>query len=479
MGNRTTIPRLTGILFLLPLALSLSAKPFKANERVAFIGDSITHGGSYHTLIQTFYATRYPELNVLCFNVGISGDNAQGGYQRASAVGGGIWESDVRMYRPTTATIMFGMNDVGGDQFNTAQTIEALNSANKKQLDWYQANYAQLLDNLLMLGISEPILITPSPYDQTMVNEKARANIYKFGQGKNDLIRIFYKEAIAIEARKRDLQIIDFNTPMLAINAEIQTKAPDASIIGTDRVHPGPDGHMIMAYLFLKAQELEGSVASLELDAPSASVESTANCSIQKLQSVGNGLSFEYTASSLPFPTAPYRNVATLIPFERTFNQESLIVKGLSHGTYSLQINGLECGRFSAEKLEIGINLALLDNAPQVKQANQVYALCRQRAKLAAKIRTVVWTIGYLSRIKGHNANDVAANQGMIERLLAGERPEGLWSTPSDYVKSNLRQYLEDFDAYGTMLEDLEETSESLYAAAKPNAHTVQIILVQ
>ncbi|MDP4879534.1 MAG: SGNH/GDSL hydrolase family protein, partial [Opitutales bacterium] len=249
MKNRISISVLTGTFFLLLLALSVSAKPFKANERVAFIGDSITHGGSYHTLIQTFYATRYPELSILCFNVGISGDNAQGGYQRASLEGEGIWESDVRMYRPTTATIMLGMNDVGGDQFNSAQTIEALNAANKKQLVWYQANYAQLLENLVKLGISDPILITPSPYDQTMVNEKARANLYKFGQGKNDLIRIFYKEAIALKANKRDLQVIDFNTPMLAINTQIQTKAPDASIIGTDRVHPGPDGHMVMAYL--------------------------------------------------------------------------------------------------------------------------------------------------------------------------------------------------------------------------------------
>ncbi|MDP4879856.1 MAG: hypothetical protein NWR36_08220, partial [Opitutales bacterium] len=167
------------------------------------------------------------------------------------------------------------------------------------------------------------------------------------------------------------------------------------------------------------------------------------------------------------------------IPFERTFNQESLVVKGLSPGTHSLQIDGLECGRFTAEELEVGINLALLDNAPQVQQSNQVYALSQQRAKLAAKIRTVVWTIGYLSKIKGHNANDVHENQAMIKRLLAGEHPEGLWSAPSDYVKSNLRQYLQHFDAYDAMLKELEETSESLYALAKPDVHTVQIIPVQ
>ena len=50
---------------------------FRPNERVAFIGDSITHEGSYHTLIRAFYATRFPERNVYRFNLGISGDIAK------------------------------------------------------------------------------------------------------------------------------------------------------------------------------------------------------------------------------------------------------------------------------------------------------------------------------------------------------------------------------------------------------------------
>jgi hypothetical protein len=37
---------------------------FKDGDRVAFIGNSITHGGLYHLYIQTYYQTRFPDRNI-------------------------------------------------------------------------------------------------------------------------------------------------------------------------------------------------------------------------------------------------------------------------------------------------------------------------------------------------------------------------------------------------------------------------------
>ncbi|MEN8662103.1 MAG: SGNH/GDSL hydrolase family protein [Lentimonas sp.] len=461
------------LILCIPLCL-WSAEPFKANDRVAFVGDSITHGGDYHTHIQAFYATRFPDRNVICFNVGISGDNAQGGYQRASAKGDGIWGSDVRMYQPTAATIMLGMNDVGGGQFSSSETREALDNSNQQQLDWYANNYSQLLDNLETLGLSEITLIKSTPYDQTMVNEKASDNLYKFGIGKNDAILAVSEQVIDVEAKKRGYSVVDFNAPMLAINADQQAIDPSFTIISNDRVHPRGRGHMVMAYTFLKAQDLAGPVAQVVINAESESVESTQNCSINNLQNNGT-LSFDYAAKSLPFPTKPYKDVAALIPFEAEFNQESLIVKNLRAGSYTLEIDGIECGRFTAAELDSGVNLALLDNAPQVLQAKEVYALCQERAKLSRTIRTIVWAIGYLSKIKGHDANDAVANQAMVERLLEGEHLEGLWEAPSRYVQSNLRQYAEHYQQYEALLMELDALTEPLYRAAQSKTHRVQI----
>ena len=47
-------------LILLIHGVARSYPRFKSNDRVAFIGDSITHGGMYLPYIQTFYATGFP-----------------------------------------------------------------------------------------------------------------------------------------------------------------------------------------------------------------------------------------------------------------------------------------------------------------------------------------------------------------------------------------------------------------------------------
>ena len=469
-------PRFFYILALICASIGVhAAAPFKQGDRVAFVGDSITHGGSYHTFIQSFYATRFPEKQVLCFNVGISGDTAHGGYQRASSEGHGIWENDVSTYNPTAATIMLGMNDVGGWQFSSSKTAEALAAQNDKQVEWYTHNYGQLLDNLEALNIERITLIKSSPYDQTMIDPDATENLYAYGQGKNDLILRTAKEVIDIEADKRGYPVVDFNSAMLAINAKQQAIDPAYSIIGQDRVHPGIDGHLVMAYTFLKSQNLERVVSATEIDAAKLAVLKNEYCDIRDLTKTGTSIRFSYDAQSLPYPTQAYQPVADLIPFESDFNQELLTLQNLSRGTYTLLIDNKNCGSFTHKQLQRGINLALLQDAPQVIQARQVHEISKQRAKVAFDIRTIVWSIGYLAKIKGHDANDFIANAAMIQRIEDGETPEGLWGTPSSYIKSNLQRYLKQAHQYDALLADLEALSKPLYKVAQPSVRIIEV----
>lgn len=80
------------------------AEPFKDGETVCFIGDSITHGGPYHAFIRAYYLTRFPDQTIQFVNAGTSGETAGGGAAR--------FDEDVLPYRPTSAVVMFGMNDV-------------------------------------------------------------------------------------------------------------------------------------------------------------------------------------------------------------------------------------------------------------------------------------------------------------------------------------------------------------------------------
>lgn len=440
---------------------------FLPNDRIVFIGDSITYAGKYHSYIQVFYATRFPDRNVLCFNAGVGGDVALGAARRSSLSGKGAWQSDVRMYKPTAACIMLGMNDVGRS-FLYFKTKEELEANNAKLLETYRRDYALLLDNLESLGLKRIMLIKSSPYDQTQVNPKAKTNFYKFGIGLNDALVALGKDVLEPEAMRRGYSLCDFNTPMLEINAEQQKSDPAFSIIGRDRVHPGADGNMIMAYTFLKSQNLESKVAEMLLDPREKKVIRTYNCSVSNLETSKDIVSFEYMAKSLPFPRSLYKNVSHLIPFEVEFNQERLRVLGLKKGCYILCIDGVDVGRFPSERLVEGINLALLDKAPQVIQASQLLRLCNRRAELVWKIRTLVWIVGYLEKISGHDTSDIEANKAEINRILvAPDVDHG--------IKRKLRHYAEWSTQHGKMIEQLETMNSALYEAAQPRRHTMKL----
>ena len=79
--------------------------PFSSGERVALVGDSITHGGHYHSYIWLYYMTRFPSMPVTLINCGVGGDEARSILDR--------WDWDVVRRSPTYITLTFGMNDTG------------------------------------------------------------------------------------------------------------------------------------------------------------------------------------------------------------------------------------------------------------------------------------------------------------------------------------------------------------------------------
>ena len=58
---------------------SQSIPVFKEGERVAFVGNSITCGGHYHSYIWLYYMTHFPNRRIDVFNEGVGGDVANMG----------------------------------------------------------------------------------------------------------------------------------------------------------------------------------------------------------------------------------------------------------------------------------------------------------------------------------------------------------------------------------------------------------------
>ena len=352
------------------------AGPFRDGDRVCFVGDSITKQGGYHAQILLFYATRLPGVRVQMWNCGIAGDTAAGGVKR--------YDWDIAPHKPTVVSIMMGMNDVGRGYYAKEDPDKATLAKRQQAIDRNIANMGKLVGRVTGDG-ARAILITPSLYDQT--GQQKQACCF----GVNDALKACADGVRQIAKRHAaTVDVVEFNAPMAASNAEWQAKDPAFTIVGKrDRVHPGAVGHLVMAYLFLKAQGVPGTVAVMELDAGMKDVVKQENCTIADTAISADRVGFACLERALPFPIGQREQPALeLVPFLSELNREILEVSHLETGKYELRIDGKPILTASSEALARGINLAVEKDTPQYKQALAVEELVTRRHKLEKVIRT-------------------------------------------------------------------------------------------
>jgi hypothetical protein len=138
------------------------------------------------------------------------------------------------------------------------------------------------------------------------------------------------------------------------------------NLAGGDGVHPDRNGHLVMAYAFLKALGCNGDIGTITCDLAQNKAEATEG---HKILSCAGG-QVEIESSKYPFcfygdPAQPgaTRGVIEFIPFNDELNRFQLVVRGI--GAEKAQVTwGNATKEFTAEKLAKGINLAaeFLDN---------------------------------------------------------------------------------------------------------------------
>lgn len=378
----------TLLLFIAALSISASmqaqsVKPFQEGDRAVFLGNSITDGGHYHSYIWLYYMTRFPGMNLRVFNAGIGGDTAYDMNKRL--------DGDVFNKRPTVLMVTFGMNDTGYQEYNSDNAKEFGESRYNECLK----NYQIMEKRLKALPGTRIVLMGSSPFDETVViKDNTPLN------GKNavmERITAFQKES----ATNNLWEFTDLNQPMTAINKHFQQKDPSFTLCGNDRIHPDNDGHMVMAYLFLKAQGFAGKeVADVEIDAASNTAVKSVNCELSDIRKNGKDLQFNYLAHALPYPLDTIARgwgakrsqceALNIVPFMEEMNQELLKVKGLN-GSYKLLIDDQEVGTWSADELAKGINLAQESKTPQYQQALAMMHLNEYRWELERDFRQYAW----------------------------------------------------------------------------------------
>ena len=453
--------KITIIIYLLSVVLRLSGQAipvFREGERVAFVGNSITCGGRYHSYIWLYYMTRFPGMRIDMFNEGVGGDVVLQMTQRMDKV----FE-----HNPTIVTLTFGMNDVGYMDF----TLPGNEITGKNNVKTSLNNYRQLEKMLKGYPQIKKILIGGSPYDET-----SQFNRVPF-PGKNDLI-VEIADSLAESAKQNKWNFIDFNRPMVAINQREQRFDSTFTLCGRDRVHPSTDGHMVMAYLFLKAQGLtDRPVADVVIDATGKSTTRAVNCSVTDLSVSPQQISFTYLANALPFPvdSSFYDNelhnqadALKVIPFMEEMNQEGLTVAGLQDGYYLLKIGGREIARLTSHQLSRGINLAAYGNTPQYEQAQHIARLNEQRWLMEREMREYYWMEYHLMRRTGLLWK---GNEAAVDTLLKYRKTDPFVNWNHKYWLYFRSQRVREYT-----VEEQQSLTDQIYRENRPVALKVELI---
>ncbi|MBQ8452293.1 MAG: SGNH/GDSL hydrolase family protein [Prevotella sp.] len=460
MKRITTL--LTLVLGMVVAMQAQTLKPFKAGDRVAFVGNSITDGGHYHSYIWLYYMTRFPEQRLWMMNCGIGGDTSTEILLRL--------QPDVIDRKPSVIFLTYGMNDAGMFELY-ADTADVWS---EQRIALARENLHKMEQQLKALDDTRVVMIGTSPYD-----EKTRFNNNIFPRKAANITRMVGDQEQV--ARCNGWEFFNFNDLMTRYNDERQQQDSTFTLCGPDRIHPDNDGHMYMAYLVLKAQGMSSRpVADIRIDARRKAIERAENCTVDALEvSKDGGVAFDYLARSLPYPLdtiarggmefkRPQSRITDLVPdFQREMNAEMLCVTSMKKGCYELCIDDILIDTFTAEQLGEGINMADYMQTPQMQQARRLMTLNEDRWDMERRLRDWAW-VEYDFFLK-NGYRDVTTPEA--HAYYEQERQTNWWvaSRRDIYAKMENPAVVQACNDY------MEDIVDAIYRLNRPQRHTITL----
>jgi lysophospholipase L1-like esterase len=219
-------------------AVSPELPQLKGVQRVVFLGDSITQAGDYVTDIECWLLAKGQKVEVL--NLGLGSETASElteseNEEHLKKFGFGRPFVSERLQRALSATrpdlvfACYGMND--------ASSLPAYAAGDRR----YAESITRLRETILKAGAKQVVLVTP-PVHECREGEWAR-NI------KDQSLTRYTDWLLSLKAR--GWTVVDIHTPMRrALDAQ-RAKKPDFGFT-KDGVHPGREGHWVMASCVLR-----------------------------------------------------------------------------------------------------------------------------------------------------------------------------------------------------------------------------------
>jgi lysophospholipase L1-like esterase len=395
-------------------------------------------------------------MPITVFNAGIGGDTAFDMNKRL--------DNDVFSKNPTALMVTFGMNDSGYFEYNGDHAAEYGEEKYQESIK----NFQNMVARFKQLPSTRIVMVGTSPYDE---GAKIEGNNF---HGKNATIKRIVAYQME-EAEKNGWEHIDWNEPMMELNRKGQATDSTFTLCGSDRIHPDNDGHMVMAYMFLKAQGMAGKpVADFSVNSKNLKIEKSENCEISNVKRNGKDLQFDYLAKSLPYPMdtiahgwgfhRPQALAKDIIPFMDEMNSEKLTVTGLS-GDYKLLIDDEEIGVWSGKELAAGINLAESSKTPEYQQALAVMTLNERRWEIERMFRDYAWVQhGFFQQEGLLNAN----NRKAIE-VMDANVDKNLWLR----AKRELYAGMMYEPVREAMNNEMKLLVDQIYSINKPVSHRI------
>ncbi len=343
--------------FLLALALSPSLLPaadfpFRPNDRVVFLGDSVTEQNQFTGEVELYLTTRFPKANLTFLNAGVGLDTAARGAAR--------FQAHVLDEKPTVVVVNFGMNDGGYGGFNAA--------AQKAYLD----NLGTILAAAKKAGV-RAVLLSPNMVDRRLSPRLA---------GYAEAQRRFYAPLREL-AETHGAAFVDVYAATRTALEKMEAVDPEAKALKplSDGIHPNAAGGLLMAHAVLTGVHARGAVSTVRVEASATpATAAAAGCTLEGLSASPAGVAFTRTDDALPVPVRP--ECLPFLPYVNRLddlNWYGLTVTGLAPGRYAVSIDGTVVGTYTHGELADGVNLGNATAGPLWEQGEKV------RAALGAK----------------------------------------------------------------------------------------------
>ena len=360
---------------------------------------------------------------------------------------------DVLVHKPTLSTVMLGINDIWWEHGGLIGSND------------YIHDLGRIVDRLQSAN-SDVILITPSPYDAT-VRSPEPLNPKRAGLER-------YVNQLRTLASERAIPVVDIFQVISDLTVREQANDPEFSLLAPDRIHPNATGSFVIANTFLHTLRAPQLVARVVLDAANLKPLLVENATLEGLSGGNDSISFTLLENALPFPSSEIPEASRpLVDFTRDFNQEILQVVGLKDGQYELTIDHVHAGDYSSAALHAGINLAIIAETPQNRQAAHIADLNNKRTRIISENLRYLAMIEYGELRTNYALDDVATPRRDLDLQLKNNGSE----TKAVAARSAFAKYFVLKPQQSKFLQQAQDYDDQIWQANKPLRHHWRLIL--